>query len=190
MDPGTATLVASLIGAIAVVASAIITKYDLYLVFSRSRINISGEWRGYAVYVAGEFSEPPNAEALYRVNFRFNQIGSLVFMEARVVEVFDIYVTQIPNSPARFLKGKGHMLRGQDIVIAFANQGSLTCGTIYFTLNTFLREMDGIVALRNPLLGKPVAVKILLRRESETPVQPEDLNLEPIRTLIESMPSA
>lgn len=181
MDRGIATVLAACIAAIAALIAAIIAKYDIHLLFRRTDTKIEGEWRGFSVYLAGKVYDP-TTEALYKVNAIFKQFGSRVTMKEKIDEFFDIRGNRLEGIVPRQINGKGKVIGSGDVIITFTEAGSRTCGTMYLKVNTYNNEIEGILAVRNPHIGTPVAVKLLLRPMDKPPVQPHDLEIEHIQS--------
>ncbi len=57
----------------------------------------------------------------------------------------------------------------------------LTCGVIYMISDSWGKELFGYIVVTNPFDGRPVVVKILLRRTGDRIVKVDDLKFEELK---------
>jgi hypothetical protein len=145
---------------------------------------MTGKWHGWSVYVPIEGFFFTDREAIYQVIAEFEQKGRHVSMTEVLKEIYNIDGARLEQYSPREFVGKGEMVSEADVTLNFQEKGGLTCGTMYLVLNTWGDELYGIVAVRNPYVGKPVAVKILLRRIEKQMPSLEELGIDRIRNMI------
>ncbi len=183
MSTEAATIIGALICASVTILIWVLDKYQVVARLSTTKLNVTGKWHGWSVYVPIEGFFHKDREAIYRVEAELTQRGRRVWMSEVLKEILDIDGRALDGYPPREFEGKGEMVGDADITLAFAEKHGLTNGTMYLVLNTWGDELYGILAVRNPHIGKPVAVKVLLRRIEKAMPVIEDLGVGTIRAL-------
>jgi hypothetical protein len=114
------------------------------------------------------------------------QFGSGLDFKQTMTEFYDIDMRKIEKHKLRISKGKGKLLNDKDIIIQFKEVDSLTCGTMYLTIDTWGKELQGIISVRNPYFGTPAGVKIVLRRAGEELITPEYIGIKRIKAMADA----
>ena len=162
MTVPTATIIAAAIGAFGAAVVALITKYDILSLFKRTKFNLTGSWHGMSVYMPVDIYNV-GSECVYKFTAELKQSGGKISFSENITEFYDIDLTRIEKHPPRIIDGKGRVLSDKDVIIQFNEKDSLTCGTMYLTIDTWGKELQGIMSVRNPYFGTPAGVKIVLR---------------------------
>lgn len=186
MTASTATVIAALIGALGVVFAALISKYELLPIFKTTKFNLTGAWHGMSIYVPIDIYNI-GSECVYKFCADINQYGGKISFYEKITDFYDIDLTKIEDHSPRIIKGKGKVLGDKDVIIQFKEKNSLTCGTMYLTIDTWGKELQGVLAVRNPYFGTPAVVKIVLRRASEKDVTPNDLGIAWVKCMAETL---
>lgn len=175
MDPGIATISASIVAAIAAVVTAFIAKYDLHLLFQASPLNLSGSWKGRSAYLAGRLFDP-STESLWKVDTDITQRGRSIKMSVTLTDFYDLKGKKLNGIAPRQFSGTGKLKGDQDVVVTFKQTNGLEHGVMYLVADLRGMELEGILVVRNPTLAGPVAVKFLLCREGHRTVGFDDLD--------------
>jgi hypothetical protein len=144
---------------------------------------MAGTWHGWSVYlpVDGFFFE--DREAIYRINATIEQHGRRLAMYEQLIRIYDIDGRLLDNTPVRKFTCKGRLTNSMNAILTFGSADGAISGTIYAALDPAGDEIYGILAVRPRRTGRPVALKMLLRRaEAEMPTL-EDLGIDRIRRM-------
>lgn len=182
------TILTAIISALGLIISALIAKYDIVQIFKIRKFNLTGTWYGMSVYLPVDIYNV-GSECIYEFTSEIKQIGSKIIFKETITKFYDIENNEIEKHLARIIKGQGKVLSDKDIIIQFTEENSLTCGTMYLTIDTWGKELQGIVAVRNPYFGTPAAVKIVLRRAGEKKVTKDYIGLNRIKAMAEAFNS-
>jgi hypothetical protein len=185
MTQQTAMVISACVASASAIIAALISKFDLLLSFRKTKFDLSGKWYGMSVYLPVDIYNV-GSEAVYKFSAELRQSGARLKFEETIEEFYDIDMSKIDKHPIRVVRGSGKMLSNKDVILHFDEKDSLTCGTMYLTLDTWGKEMQGIISVRNPYFGTPAGVKIVLRRIGEKPVTIEDLGLARIRAMADA----
>jgi len=185
MTEPTASVIVAVIGGAAAIVAALIAKYDLLLLLKRTKFNLSGAWHGMSVYMPVDIYNV-GSECVYKFTAELKQFAGRVRFTETIADFFDIDMTRIDNHPPRIIEGKGRVLSDKDVIIQFTEKNSMTCGTMYLTVNTWGKELQGIISVRNPYFGTPAGVKIILRRAGERAVTAEDLGVRRVKAMADA----
>lgn len=144
----------------------------------RSKLDISGDWQGMSLYIP--LQNDTDHECLYKLKVKIKQSGPYLSFEESIFEILDD-CSQIMSRPERIVKGKGKFYGDKDIIIKLQEDRGLTCGIIYMISDSWGKELFGYIVVTNPFDGKPVVVKILLRRTSGQIVKVNDLKFDELK---------
>lgn len=155
--------------------------YRYILCFRKSKINISGEWKGMSIYIP--LVEDKDLECIYKLNIKIEQRGGVVDFYEDIYEIRNIY-NEPMGRDKRKVKGKGRFYNDKDIIINLEENAGMTCGIMYLVVTeTWGNELGGMIIVTNPFDGKPVVVKILLRRNDKEDVKLEDLGFYDLKSI-------
>lgn len=185
MNPETATVFAAAIGAVAVLIAALISKYDLFSLFKKTTFNLSGNWQGMSVYMPID-SYNVGSECVYSFSAVIKQSGNRLKLLETIKDFFDLNMTKL-ELPLRIIEGNGKIVGEKDVIIQFTEKGSVNHGTMYLSSNSWGKELQGIIAVRNPYIGTPSIVKIILGRSDSTPVTPEKLGINKVKAMVDAV---
>lgn len=185
MTTQTATCVAAVIAASGAIIAGLIAKYDLLLLFKRSRLNLTGTWQGVSIYMPIDIFNV-GSECIYRFSAEISQFGGTIRIKETIDEFFDIDGNRIDGHAVRVIEGKGKVLGDRDIIIQFREKDNLTCGTMYLTVNTWGKELQGMIAVSNPYFGTPAGVKVVLRRAGEKQLTYDDIGVRKVKAMAEA----
>ena len=180
-----ATVLAAIIIALASIASTVMIKYDLLPIFKKTKLNLTGDWRGLSAYFPIDIYNV-GSECVYEFSAQITQSGSKIKFRENINQFFDIDMNLVENHSARIIVGEGKFLSDKDLIIQFTELGSLTCGTMYLVVDTWGKELTGIIAVRNPYFGTPAGVKIILRRVGEKAITSDELGLPKIKAMADA----
>lgn len=144
----------------------------------RSKLDISGDWQGMSLYIP--LQNDTDHECLYKLKVKIKQSGPYLSFEESIFEILDDS-NQIMSRPERIVKGKGKFYGDKDIIIKLQEDRGLTCGVIYMISDSWGKELFGYIVVTNPFDGRPVVVRILLRRTGDQTVKVNDLKFEELR---------
>lgn len=144
----------------------------------KAKLNIEGEWQGMSLYIP--LQNDPDHECLYKFKAKIKQTGSYISFEENIIEILDEN-NQVMSRPERIVKGKGKFYGDKDIIIKLQEEKGLTCGVIYMISDSWANELSGYIVVTNPFDGKPVVVRLLLRRSRDKVVQIQDLKFDEIK---------
>ena len=181
MTTQVATIVAACIAAVGAILAAIISKTNIIPRFRRTRLKISGKWHGWSIYIPVD-NYNPGTECVYKIQAEFNQRGSHVSMNETLQEFFDLEMNRLEQKPRHFV-GKGSIVGESDVALDFHEIGGLSYGTIFLVINPTADELEGVIALRNFYVGRPVSVKLSLRRIDDKVPPVEELGIDRLRIL-------
>jgi hypothetical protein len=177
-----ATLIGTLIG---VVATGLLDKYDVIHMFRRSKLNVTGKWHGWSLYIPLEGYFYRDHEAVYRVEAEFKQTGRRIQFTETLTAIYNLYGKRLKDKSPREIIGSGQMVGEADLTLTSREKSSLTNAALYLMTNTFGDEIRGVIAVTSPTIGRPVAVRLLLRRINKEMPSLDELGIEKIRTLVE-----
>lgn len=146
------------------------------------KLNISGEWQGMSLYIP--LQNDNDHECIYKLRVTIKQKGAYIRFEENIYEILD-FDNQLMGRPERKVKGKGKFHSDKDIIIRLQESDCLTCGVIYMVSDSWGNELAGYIVVTNPFDGKPVVVRILLRRSKDRAVQISDLKFDDIKFIHE-----
>ncbi len=126
------------------------------------------------------------SECVYKFSAQLRQFGGTISFTETIDEFYDIDMTRLEKHPVRIVEGKGRVLGDKDAIIQFKEKSSLTCGTMYLTVDTWGNELQGIIAVRNPYFGTPAGVKIILRRVGQKAVSADDLSVSRVKVMADA----
>ena len=72
-----ATCLAALIAATGAVIAALVAKYDLLLLFKRTRFNLTGSWHGLSIYMPIDIFNV-GSECIYKFSAEISQFGGTI----------------------------------------------------------------------------------------------------------------
>jgi len=165
MDETIQIFLVAAIGALATILAAVISRGDMAVALKPTALSVEGQWHGISVYVPID-SYSPGSEAIYKFDIEFQQTGSRLRFREWIQEIRDTEGTLLPQA-GRVVKGKGRVVNDRDIIMEFVEEGSLTRGTFYLTADNWVRNVSGVITVRNPHFGAVATVKVLMRRKSE-----------------------
>jgi len=178
------TFIATFIGAI---ATWMLDRYNILDMLKRSKLNVTGKWHGWSVYIPLEGSFYEDHEAIYKIEAEFKQVGRRIWITEILKDIYNIYGDRLEDLPPREVIGSGMMVGDADITLRFSEKDSLTPGAMYLVLNTWGDELRGVLAVKSPTIGKPVAVRILLRRIEKRMPSLKELGIARIRNLVKPL---
>lgn len=143
----------------------------------KSKLNIEGQWQGMSLYIP--LQNDSDHECIYKLRVTIKQNGPYISFKESIYEILDDQQT-LMKRPERIVTGQGKFHGDKDIIIRLQEQKGLTCGVIYMISDYWGNELSGYIVVTNPFDGKPVVVKILLRRTDGNIVQISDLNFDEI----------
>lgn len=144
---------------------------------------LSGQWHGWSVYIPVEGFFSRDSEAIYQTAVNFRQRGRRIAFEETLTHIFDINGEPLGHLPARHFSGRGRIDGDFDISGSFKERGGLTVGSMHIVVDWRANELTGILSVRPQIPGRPVAVKILLRRVGETMPTWEEIGLPLLQEL-------
>lgn len=144
----------------------------------KSKLNIDGRWQGMSVYIP--LQNDSDHECLYKLRVKITQRGPYLYFKEDIFEILDSK-NNIMMRPERTVIGKGKFYSDKDIIIKLQEEKGLTCGVIYMVSDSWGNELSGYIVVTNPFDGRPVVVKILLRRTDDKVVGLSDLNFNDIK---------
>ncbi|MDD4822032.1 MAG: hypothetical protein PHI48_05690 [Bacteroidales bacterium] len=174
------TIIAAIITTSGAIITAIITKKEWILFFEKPKIKLDGKWKGISIYVPLENDN--DLECVYKINADIEQKGRRIKLTENIYEILDFNNNVLRKEPRTFV-GKGKIMREQDITIDFNEKRGLTCGVMYLVSDYWGNELKGLMAVTNPYCGKPVVVKILLRRVDKEDIKVDDLGFNYLRPI-------
>ena len=171
------------IGAATTVGVWLADRLELTAFFRRANGRVTGEWYGWSIYIPVDGFFSRDREAIYEVVAKFRQRGQRVTFEETLTRLYDIDGTYLSFLPPRRFRGRGTIGKNYDLSAQLWEKGGLTKGSLYVVVDSRAGELTGMLAIRPPIPGRPVAVKILLRRGDQPRPTWEELGVERIRTL-------
>lgn len=144
----------------------------------KDKLNIQGEWQGMSVYIP--LQNDHDHECIYKLRAKIKQTGPYISFEEDIFELLDNNL-QTLSRPERKVRGKGKFHSDKDIIIKLQETKGLTCGVIYVVSDSWGKELSGYIVVTNPFDGKPVVVRLLLRKAEASPVVLKDLNFDDIK---------
>lgn len=144
----------------------------------KSKLNIEGRWQGMSIYIP--LQNDNDYECIYKLRVKIRQRGPYINFEEDIFEILDIN-NNIMGRQERKVRGKGQFYGDKDIIIKLQEEKGLTCGVIYMISDSWGKELFGYIVVTNPFDGRPVVVRILLRRTDDKAVRISDLNFNDIR---------
>lgn len=144
----------------------------------KSKLNIEGQWQGMSIYIP--LQNDSDHECIYKLRVTIKQNGPYIKFKESIYEIFDDQHT-LMQRPERIVKGQGKFHGDKDIIIRLQEQKGLTCGVIYMISDYWGNELSGYIVVTNPFDGKPVVVRILLRRAGNQIVKVDDLKFEELK---------
>lgn len=143
-----------------------------------AKLNIAGEWQGMSLYIP--LQDDNDHECIYKLRVKIKQTGPYLSFEENIFEILDNN-HDLMERHERIVKGKGKFYSDKDIIIKLQESEGLTCGVIYMISNYWATELSGYIVVTNPFDGKPVVVRLLLRRKNDTIVMLSDLKFDEVK---------
>jgi hypothetical protein len=172
------------IGVFATFLFWVIDRYDpIWAIRHIKDQKLSGKWHGWSVYIPVEGFFSRDSEAIYQTVVDFRQRGRRVTFQETLTHIYDINGAILGNLAARHFSGQGRIDSDFDISARLKEQDGLTIGSMHIVVDWRANELTGILAVRPQIPGRPVAVKILLRRVGETVPTWDDLGLPLLQEL-------
>jgi len=165
LSSATATITAALITAMTTATLWALEREGVIgSLINRTRFNITGKWVGWTIYLPSPLSPNLNTEYFFKVEVTIKQRGRRIHAIEAINEIYDIAGKKIETGGSRDFTGQGRMIGDTNVVLIFAERAGLTCAATYLVLDTWGRELYGILVARNRD-GKPVTLKMTLVRE-------------------------
>ena len=160
-------------------------KSDIKSRFEKSRLNLSGTWKGISIYLPVDIYNV-GSECVYKFTASITQKGKKLNFVENIYEFYDIDMNKKETIKPRLVVGSGKMLGDSDLIINFNEPDSLTCGTMYLLANNNGSQLSGMISVRNPKFPASAGVKIVLRKDSEPELTVDDLNLDRIKAMADA----
>jgi len=156
------------VGIVVTVLLWIADRYDVDWALKRAKgERITGRWYGWSVYIPVNGFFSIDREAIYKSVVDFKQRGRRLTFDETLTEIYDIDGRHLAHLAQRRFHGRGRIQGDFDISARFKERRGLTIGSMHLVADWRAHEITGILSVRPQIPGRPVAVKILLRRAGE-----------------------
>jgi len=150
---------------------------------SRSQVNLNGQWHGWSVYVPVDGFFFGDQEAIYRTEAEFFQKGRRLRVSEKIHQIYDIHGRPLDHLPPRRFTGRGSVGKQGELVLWFHEQGGVANGAMLCHVHDGGNAIYAVLCVRPRLNGRPVAVKLQLRRASQPMPDLDTLGIDGLRRL-------
>lgn len=178
LSPTAVSLLGASVGVIVTVILWAADRYDFAWALRHGREQrLTGRWHGWSVYIPIDGFYSRDSEAIYRTVVDFKQRGRRITFDETLTEIYNIDGSPLWHLGQRQFRGSGAMGGSFDLSARFSETDGLTVGSMHLVADTRAHELIGILAVRPKIPGRPVAVKILLRRVGQQMPTWDDLGV-------------